>query len=147
VSMGSIRQYMNTHPRERDRILYHNKSYTFFNISEESGNPKGNLNVSLTPHRSIATDTEAFPKAALGFMTSELPVFDENWELKEWQPFSRFVVNQDTGGAIKGPDRVDLFWGNGALAAKSAGTMRRHGKLYFLIAKKEIISKISQRSL
>jgi membrane-bound lytic murein transglycosylase A len=147
VSMGSIRRYLNSHPEERDRILYHNKSYTFFNPSEDSGHPRGNLNVPLTPHRSIATDTEAFPKAALGFVSSELPIFDENGNLKEWRHFSRFVVNQDTGGAIKGADRLDLFWGNGALAAKSAGTMRRFGTLYLFIAKKEILAKLTQKPL
>ena len=147
VSMGSIREYMNQHPEDRDRILFHNESYTFFNISDEPGNPKGNLNVPLTPHRSIATDTGSFPKGGLAFISSELPIFDERGLLKGWRPFSRFVLNQDTGGAIKGADRVDLFWGNGALAAKSAGTMRRHGTLYFFVAKKEVLDKFSHSSL
>jgi len=143
VSMGSIREYINTHPQELKPILYHNQSYTFFNLSETNENPRGSLNVPLTPHRSIALDVTIFPKGSLGYLVSDIPDFDEQLQYKGQKSFARFIVSQDTGGAIKGPGRVDLFWGNGLLAEKSAGTMRSFGKLYFIIAKKEILSKIT----
>jgi len=142
VSMETIREYLNTHPEELKQILYHNKSYVFFNLSETNENPRGSLNVPLTPHRSIALDVTVFPKGSLGYLISDIPDFDEQLEYKGQKPFARFIVSQDTGGAIKGPGRVDLFWGNGPLAEKSAGTMRSFGKLYFIIAKKEVLSKI-----
>ncbi len=141
VSMQSIRKFLNDNPEVRDRILYHNKSYTFFTMEDSVDGPRGNIDVPLTPHRSIATDSSVFPKGALTYIVSELPVFTKNWREYTLEPFSRFTVIQDTGGAIRGPGRVDLFWGNGILAEKSAGTMRSFGKLYFLVAKPEVLNK------
>ena len=145
--MMSIRDYIQNHPAARDKILFHNKSYTFFKISDQTGNPRGNINVPLTRQRSIATDTNIFPKAGLAYIITELPVFDEIRNSVSMKPFSRFVLNQDTGGAIKGPGRVDLFWGNGKLAEKSAGTMRSFGKLFFLVAKKNVIARFIKNQL
>ena len=143
VSMESIRQYLDDHPESRDKILYHNQSYTFFMLSQDERGPRGNINVPLTEHRSIAVDTNIFPKGALAYVEAEIPVFIKNWKDSSTSPFTRFTVLQDTGGAIKGPGRVDLFWGNGMLAEKSAGSMRSFGKLYILIAKKEALASIS----
>ena len=137
ISMGSIRKYLHDFPLERDRILYHNKSYTFLTVANAEENPRGNINVPLTPLRSIATDTEVFPKGGLAYITTEIPEFDEKWNFKGYKSVSRFVLNQDTGGAIRGPDRIDLFWGAGKRAEKSAGKLRSHGRVYFLVAKKE----------
>ena len=147
VSMGSIRQFIDDNPQLRDRILYHNMSYTFFKIDSDTRGPKGNINVPLTPNRSIATDSNLFPKGALAYIAAEMPVFENSWGESTDTPFARFVVNQDTGGAIKGTGRVDLFWGNGKLAEKSAGQMRSFGKLYFLIAKKESIASFTAGQL
>ena len=141
VSMQSIRQFLSDNPGLRDRILYHNKSYTFFTLEESVDGPRGNIDVPLTPHRSIATDSTIFPKGALSYIATEMPVFTESWRKFTLEPFSRFTVIQDTGGAIRGPGRVDLFWGNGILAEKSAGTMRTFGKLYFLVAKPEVLHR------
>ncbi|NQU65126.1 MAG: MltA domain-containing protein [SAR324 cluster bacterium] len=143
VSMAKIREYLNTHPDELKRILYHNNSYTFFNLEEKDEQPRGSLNVPLTPHRSIAMDVTVFPKASLGYLVSDVPDFTKDFVYKGQRHFARFVVSQDTGGAIKGPGRVDLFWGNGRLAEKSAGSMRSFGKLYFVIAKKEVLSQVT----
>ncbi len=147
VSMESIRQYLNDHLETRDRILYHNESYTFFIVDKDTRGPKGNINVPLTAHRSIATDANIFPKGALAYIESKMPVFKENWKSASNASFARFAVIQDTGGAIKGTGRVDLFWGNGKLAEKSAGRMRAIGKLYLLIAKKEEISAYLKNQL
>jgi membrane-bound lytic murein transglycosylase A len=61
----------------------------------------------------------------------------ENGVIKEWVPFTRFVMNQDTGGAIKGPGRLDLFFGQGPEAELTAGYFQHDGELYFLVQKKE----------
>lgn len=138
VSMESIREYLDTHEEERDRIIYHNKSYVFFTFGDYDGHPRGSINVPLTPLRSIATDLNLFPKAAIGFIKTEVPTFDPlDWRFLGTKKIARFIVNQDTGGAIKGTGRTDLFWGNGKLAEKSAGKMRGLGKLYFIVAKKD----------
>jgi membrane-bound lytic murein transglycosylase A len=137
TSMQTIRHYLTTYPDDVKRVLYHNRSYVFFALEPIDEHPRGNLNVPLTPLRSIATDSLLFPKAGIAYLSADYPVFDEQWQQQGTQPFTRFVITQDTGGAIKGPGRVDLFWGHGRLAEESAGAQRSHGRLYFLVAKKE----------
>jgi membrane-bound lytic murein transglycosylase A len=132
MSMPAIREYLRTHPDEVVPLLNQNPSYVFFRM--DMGPSLGNINVPLTPGRSIATDSKLLPKGALAFIETQKPVIENN-AIKEWVPFTRFVLNQDTGGAIKGPGRVDLFWGQGAEAELSAGYMQQEGKLYFLIRK------------
>jgi len=136
MSMQRIRAYLHDHPEEVDEIIFHDSSYTFFRVVEKG--PLGNINVPLTTGRSIATDYRLFPKGGLAFIITEKPVTDEKGEITEWKRFSRFVVNQDTGGAIRGPARVDLFWGEGEVAEISAGNMKQRGKLFFLMEKQEM---------
>lgn len=133
MSMQRIRSYLHDHPEKVDKVLFHDTSYTFFRIVEKG--PMGNINLPLTTGRSIATDSRLFPKGGLAFIITEKPVIDEEGQITEWKGFSRFVVNQDTGGAIRGPARVDLFWGEGEVAEISAGNMKQKGKLFFLMEK------------
>src|SRR5439155_26106132 len=111
----------------------YNESYVFFRFLQEG--PLGSLEVPITPGRSVATDARIFPKGALAFIATQKPVVDSSGQLTGWQPFSRFVLNQDTGGAIRGPQRVDLYFGSGAEAEAAAGFMNSQGKLYFLSLK------------
>ena len=134
MSMPAIREYLRTHPDEVRSILFQNPSYVFFRVEDKPA--VGNINVPLTPGRSIATDSRLFPKGALALIRSEKPLFDADGNVTEWVPFSRFVLNQDTGGAIRTPGRVDLFWGRGQEAELSAGNMKQEGKLFFLVQKK-----------
>jgi membrane-bound lytic murein transglycosylase A len=134
VSMRGIKMYLMDHPEEMSDILGHNESYVFFRVVESG--PVGSLNVPVTGGRTIATDTNLFPRGALAFVKVKKPVIDENGEITTWVPFSRFVLNQDTGGAIKGPGRVDLYCGQGNYAEIMAGHMKEEGDLYFLVAKK-----------
>ncbi len=135
VSLKGIKRYLREHPEEMLDILSCNESYVFFRIVEEG--PVGSLNVSVTPGRSIATDASIFPKGALAFIRVKKPVIDEGSNIVSWEPFSRFVLNQDAGGAIKGPARVDLFCGRGNNAEIMAGHLKEEGALYFLVKKKE----------
>ncbi len=134
LSMQRLRRYLTDHPGERDALFAQNESYVFFRFVNNG--PLGSLEVPLTPGRSIATDALLYPKAALAFVLAYKPIVDPDGNLVGWEPFSRFVVNQDTGGAIRGPQRVDLYFGSGEQAAQSAGYMRSFGRLYFLIKKK-----------
>jgi membrane-bound lytic murein transglycosylase A len=133
MSMQAIRQYLRTHPDKLAGVLNENPSYVFFRL--DSGPSLGNINVPLTPGRSIATDSKLFPKGALAFIASQKPVI-ENGAIKEWVPFTRFVLNQDTGGAIKGAGRADVFFGQGPEAELTAGNLQHEGELYFLMKKK-----------
>ncbi len=133
MSMQKIRQYLQNHPEEIDTVLNYNPSYVFFKI--EPNGPLGNINVKLTPGRSIALDRHIFPPAALTFIETEKPLIDDAGRIQSWLRFSRFALNQDTGGAIKGPGRADLFWGNGSYAEIAAGHLKHTGSLYFLVLK------------
>ena len=133
MSLQAIREYLRAHPEELFKVLNQNPSYVFFRI--DMGPSVGNIGVPLTPGRSIAVDSKLFPKGAIGIIHTEKPVIENN-AIKEWKPFTRFVLNQDTGGAIKGPGRVDLFWGQGPEAEIAAGYMQQEGELYFLFRKK-----------
>jgi membrane-bound lytic murein transglycosylase A len=131
MSMQKIREYLHNHPEEMDTVLNHNPSYVFFTIEPEG--PLGNINVKLTPGRSIALDRRIFPPAALAFIQTEKPAVDSSGQIHSWLPFARFALNQDTGGAIRGPGRADLFWGNGPYAEIAAGHLKHTGELYFLV--------------
>ncbi|MGB5218599.1 MAG: MltA domain-containing protein [Smithella sp.] len=114
-------------------ILSHNERYTFFRFLETD--PVGSLGEPVTPGRSIATDPDFFPEGALAFIRLNKPVFDDDGKFKAKVNFSRFVLNQDKGAAIKGPGRVDLFCGFGEQAENTAGTLKEKGTLYLLLRK------------
>ncbi len=135
ISHQSLKKYLRERPDELSDILNYNESYIFFRIVENG--PVGALGLTLTSGRSIATDLVLFPKGALAFIRLRKPVFDENGNIKTWENFSRFVLNQDTGGVIKGPGRVDLFCGTGSEAEMMAGSLKENGELYFLVKKKD----------
>jgi membrane-bound lytic murein transglycosylase A len=133
MSMQKIRSYLHEHPEEMAPVLNHNPSYVFFKLEPEG--PLGYLNVLLTPGRSVALDRRIFPPAALVFVQTKKPVVDSAGQIDSWADCSRFALNQDTGGAIRGPGRADLFWGSGPYAEIAAGHMAHAGKLFFLILK------------
>ncbi len=141
VTMEKIGKYIHEHPDERKDILYHNKKYIFFQWAADNGAPRGSAGVELTPERSIAIDTKTLPASALGFLITRKPLFAENGDFTGWQDFNRFVLPQDSGAAIKGAGRVDLFLGNSHEAQKAAGLMQEEGKLYFLIKKGYVAGK------
>ena len=132
VSMDAIRAWLMENPSERARVLRYNQSVVFFRRLE--GPPLGSLGVPLTPARSIATDARLFPAGGLAFVRTERPSRLADGRVG-WSPVSRFVLNQDTGGAIRGPGRVDLFWGRGGDAELAASHMKQLGELYFLVPK------------
>jgi len=135
MSMQKIREYLHNHPEEIDAVFNYNPSYVFFQI--EPDGPLGNINVKLTPGRSIALDRRIFPPAALAFIETEKPIVDSAGQIHSWRRFTRFTLNQDTGGAIRGPGRADLFWGNGSYAEIAAGHLKHTGELFFLVLKPE----------
>jgi membrane-bound lytic murein transglycosylase A len=119
--------------QERYEILSYNESYIFFRFVDKE--PMGSLSVPVTPGRSIATDPDYFPEGALAFIRLRKPVFNAEGNIKERVNFSRFVLSQDKGSAIKGPGRVDLFCGFGEKAEATAGTLKEKGELYLLLKK------------
>jgi membrane-bound lytic murein transglycosylase A len=137
-SRHAFLRYMETHPKERQTLLNINERYIFFRIdlSTASSFAYGNINVPLTPGRSIATDPKLFPKGALAWIDTTKAVVDAKDRVKGATPLKRFMVNQDEGGAIQGPGRVDIFSGEGKDAKLFATHLWNKGKLYFLVKKK-----------
>jgi membrane-bound lytic murein transglycosylase A len=130
ASASSIMDYLKAHPEGRDPLMDYNERYVFFEETKEG--PLGNLNILLTPGRSLATDQRLYPPGVLAYVETEVPVVDSNGRFVEWRSMGRFMVNQDTGAAILGPNRADIYWGSGESAGRQAGFMHSQGRLYFL---------------
>jgi membrane-bound lytic murein transglycosylase A len=128
TSAPAIRRYLYAHPDEQDAVFFYNQRYVFFQLTADG--PRGSLGALLTPGRSLATDPQLYPLGALGFIHSRKPIVSQH-EQVTWQEFSRFVLLQDSGAAISGWGRADLFWGSGA----EAGYMAQEGELYLLVKK------------
>jgi membrane-bound lytic murein transglycosylase A len=131
MSMQAIRKYLTENSEVLAEVLNYNPSYVFFRQVEDG--PLGSIGVLLTPGRSIALDSKIFPKGALGFISCQKPLVNDQGDIDGWTPFSRFVLNQDSGGAITGAGRADIFWGSGTYAELAAGHLQHEGDLYILI--------------
>ena len=128
MSMQAIRAWLKANPDQAAEVMALNPSYIFFDVIDGEG-PIGAGGVPLTPGRSLAVDPDFVP---LG-----LPIWlDTTDPLDPKQPLRRLVVAQDTGSAIKGPVRGDLFWGFGENAAAKAGVMKQQGRYFILLPRK-----------
>ncbi|MGA1980369.1 MAG: MltA domain-containing protein [Sedimentisphaerales bacterium] len=131
LSLAAIIDYFKKHPEEISYYTRLNPRYIFF--GKQEGDPRGSLNEPVTPMRTIATDKSIFPRGCLAFISTTLPKnMDGNVVL---QPYSGFMLDQDTGGAIRAPGRCDVYIGVGDTAGKLAGQTYQEGKLYYLFLK------------
>lgn len=141
MSMQKIEAYLRSLPPEQmQEILSYNPSYVFFQKLEGRGLTY--FGTEVIEGRTIATDKGLFPKGVIAYLEYEKPTFKEEGEPIVWEPSSRFVIDQDTGGAIRGAGRLDLFWGMGDEAKKVAGHMKNRGRLYYLVPREEFIAKL-----
>jgi membrane-bound lytic murein transglycosylase A len=132
INLQGIRKYFTEmHPEQWNRFAHQNESYVFFRKSETG--PYGSSGAILTPKHSIAIDQRVFPLGLVGIIQTERPDVVEGDQALTWKKFAQFVVTQDTGGAIRTPGRVDIFWGEDAYAEVAAGRTDRLGELYFLL--------------
>lgn len=122
VSLQTIRAWLLAHPRQAQAVMNENPSYVFFH--ESSRGATGSEGVVLTPGRSLAVDTHFIPLGA--------PLFLDISALEGVGVIQRLVVAQDTGGAIRGAVRGDVFWGAGPDAYDRAGRMRQSGRYWML---------------
>jgi membrane-bound lytic murein transglycosylase A len=137
LTMMSIREWMKQHPEAGAELRRENPSYVFFRELAGDG-PLGAEGVVLTPERSIAVDR--------AFVGLGLPIWVEADErFASADPVRRLVVAQDTGGAIKGPVRGDLFWGTGGAAGSRAGVMNARGR-YYLLLPRDVASRLAPYS-
>lgn len=131
MSMDKIREWMFAHPEDGKAIRRANKSFIFFRVTGLSDNDEaiGGQGVHLTAGRSIAVDRPTHVYGIPFFIEANLPIADE----APTTPFRRLMIAQDTGSAIVGPARADLYFGAGDEAGRIAGRLRNLGKFTMLI--------------
>jgi membrane-bound lytic murein transglycosylase A len=124
-----IKSWLRQHPERAIEVLQTNPRYVFFRALTlaRDTEPAGSLGVPLTPGRSIATDRSHIAPGAMVFVETTEPV--------SGQALRALMVSQDTGGAIIGAVRADVYWGSGELAEQRAGRMRHPGRLWVLVPK------------
>jgi len=127
VTLFSIREWLKSNPERLHEVLAKNPSYVFFELRDaRADGPQGALNVALTPRRSIAVDRSVIPLGAPVWLQTTLPDAAQS-------PLNQLMLAQDTGGAIKGQVRADVFWGRGGEAEMMAGSMKQQGELFVLL--------------
>jgi membrane-bound lytic murein transglycosylase A len=125
VSMQSIKAWARKHVNKAQALLNVNPSFVFFKkLEQATGGPFGALGIPLTEGYSVAVDRNFTPLGAPLYLSTQYP--------NETRPLARLVAAQDTGGAIRGPMRVDFFWGFGAKAGDLAGKMKQSSSVWIL---------------
>lgn len=128
MSLQTLEAWLRRNPRDGHQLMMKNRSYVFFrHLPGKNQGPPGAQEVPLTPGRSLAVDRRYVALGAPIWLDTTDPVTN--------QPIQRLVVAQDTGGAIKGAVRGDLFWGHGDMAEQRAGRMRQDGRYWILLPK------------
>jgi len=134
VTAPSIRDWLRANPGQARAVMHTNPSVVFFRelssaLTDPQAGPPGSLGVPLTAERSVAIDRRVVPLGSLLWLDTVHPVQGHAWQ--------RAVLGQDTGGAIIGAVRADVFWGFGQQAELAAGTMKHSGRLWLLSPRDE----------
>jgi membrane-bound lytic murein transglycosylase A len=131
MSMQRIRDWMRDHPEEATEVRRQNRSYIFFRIVglDTTREPVGGQGIPLTPGRSIAIDSVLHVYGTPFFIEAALPA----GATRDPAPFRRTMIAQDTGSAIVGPARADLYFGAGEEAGRIAGRIRNPGRFAMLV--------------
>jgi membrane-bound lytic murein transglycosylase A len=144
INMYTIREYLLTNPDEIPYVLGTNESFVFFKIRQKEG-VFGNIGVKLTAKNSVAMDYTMIPRGSLVYIKTKIPYKqkpdDQSIPRSQREPFEKFFLVQDTGGAIKGGGRVDIYFGEGDDAFFYASQMAGRGDVYLIVAKKEKLPK------
>ncbi len=130
ASLQSVLDWMRADPERGRKLMWENKSYPFFQVLEKTEHgegPHGAMGLPLTPGRSLAVDPR--------YHQLGLPIWVSAPALKDdkGHPVERLMIAQDTGSAIRGPVRGDIFWGSGAKAGRIAGETKHPCDFYVLI--------------
>jgi membrane-bound lytic murein transglycosylase A len=133
MTMPIILDYFHKHPQALNVYIPRDPSFVFFKENYGAA-AQGSIEVALSPERSIATDKSLMPPGALALIRAPFPFVKASGEM-EHRVVSRYVLDQDTGGAIKGAGRVDYFLGTGKVAGDRAGVTVSNGQLYYLLLK------------
>lgn len=137
ASMQAIKRYLEAHPKQLDKVINQNKSFVFFRKLHLDA-ALGSQGVALTPGYSMAIDRTWIPMGAPIWLSTSHPDIND---LDASKPLQRLMVAQDTGGAIRGKVRGDVFWGGGEKATLIAGHMKNEGH-YWLLLPRHVLPRI-----
>ncbi len=146
MSLQAILDWMEQSPEKSNELMWKNPSYVFFQ-ERSSDKPVGSLGVGLTPGRSLAVDREYIPLGMPLWLATYQEKETDKENIERISHLNRLVIAQDTGGAIKGKVRGDVYWGIGEEAEAKAGPMKDKGIYYLLVPKKvaEDLTKVTDK--
>lgn len=127
----AVMEWLDKNPKQAEKIMRTNRSYVFF-TERDAINPIGGQGVELTPERSIAIDVNIYPYGAPFWIETRIPTT----KIEQGRAYERLMIAQDTGGAIKGAIRADIFFGRGKRAEHLASSTKNTGVYYILLPKK-----------
>lgn len=130
LSLPGIQAAYRRSPEAVEQAMYVNESYVFFQQYPPGNWPAGSLGFPVTEMRSLATDKSIFPRGGVMIVDTKISNFGTGT-----RPFTGFMLDQDTGGAIKAPGRADIYMGQGAAAELLAGRQYQEGQMYYLFLK------------
>jgi membrane-bound lytic murein transglycosylase A len=142
MSMQAIRQWLLGHPTDARAVMESDQSFVFFReaaLGEPGLGSEGSEGTPLAPGASIAVDSQIHPLGIPFFIAASVPDPDPS---RPDNRLNRLFIAQDTGGAIRGATRADVFWGFGPVAEAIAGRMKSTGRLYVLLPK-ELASRVA----
>jgi membrane-bound lytic murein transglycosylase A len=138
VSIQSIRRVFQQRPRRVTELMNVNESYVFFTEYDGGNWPAGSLGVKVTPEASLATDKKIYPRGGVVLVDTDTITYTGGH-----RRFLRFMLDQDTGGAIRAPGRADIFLGIGERVGILAGQQYAEGELYYLFLKPEYVDEFA----
>jgi membrane-bound lytic murein transglycosylase A len=138
LSLASIRRLYRKDPELINSLILENDSYVFFTEYDGTRWPAGSLGVKVTSESSLATDKKIYPRGGLTLVDTRAATFGPGT-----RRLLRFMLDQDTGGAIKAPGRADIFMGIGSSAEILAGGQYSEGRLFYFFLKPEYVAEFA----
>lgn len=137
LSLPAVLAYFDAHPDELNQYVMRDDRFTFLKVYGPEEWPSGSLGVQVTQERSLATDKSIFPRASMTFVDVAKPA-----PSGESVPYKGFMLDQDTGGAIRAAGRADMYMGIGPQAGELAGRQFAEGRLFYLFLKPELVNTV-----
>jgi len=136
IGLPAVREAWRREPARVRELMYRNESYVFFTEYDGANWPSGSLGVRVTARSSLATDKRIYPLGGIVMVATTAVTLSERTEA-----FHRFMLDQDTGGAIRAPGRADIFMGTGSRAEVLAGGQYAEGTLFYFFLKPEYVPR------
>lgn len=136
VSLPAIKRAYQANPQRVLDLINQNDSYVFFQTYDDSKWPSGSLGVKVSPESSLATDKKIYPRGGVVMVDTKAVTISAGQ-----RRFQRFMLDQDTGGAIQAPGRADMYMGWGSSAEIVAGGQYAEGRLYYFFVKPEFVDE------